>query len=588
MIADPNVLFRQAEQAYVGGNDAVALAALTRVSQLVGEQAPVLHLTALVHKRLGDRVKAADAFRRARRLTPGDPQIANNHANLLDAMGDVDGALAGYAEALRVAPAFVDARLNRALLLQRLGRGEEALLDLDLAIVAAPADMRLVSARGGVLRDLGRLAEAAEAFNTALRTSPTRATAVVGRARVALERGEADAATRYAAAVATRPDDRELQLGYALAVEAEGGPSAIPILEAALAQSPGWIEGHEQLARMRSESGDHDDPARSFRTALATAPGDVALHFAHWRTLLRSGRPLEALRAIDAACGSFSETPDLLLVEALAASEAGDHLRAERVFDRLSDTPDIASARARHVLRRGDPERAATLLERVIDERSDDLAAWAHLSLAWRLTGDDRLHWLCTQPGLYGEMDLDVPELPALADLLRSLHRTRAHPIGQSLRGGTQTRGRLFARAEPELAALQRSFEAAIARHIAALPPRDERHPLLRHRNTPLRIVGSWSVRLTASGYHVNHVHPGGALSSAFYVSLPPDLGGGDGRDGWLDLGSPPAELGLDLPPLASIEPKPGRLALFPSYLFHGTRPFQSGERLTVAFDAAA
>jgi hypothetical protein len=32
----------------------------------------------------------------------------------------------------------------------------------------------------------------------------------------------------------------------------------------------------------------------------------------------------------------------------------------------------------------------------------------------------------------------------------------------------------------------------------------------------------------------------------------------------------------------------PGRMALFPSYLFHGTRPFSEGERLTVAFDVAA
>jgi predicted 2-oxoglutarate/Fe(II)-dependent dioxygenase YbiX len=44
----------------------------------------------------------------------------------------------------------------------------------------------------------------------------------------------------------------------------------------------------------------------------------------------------------------------------------------------------------------------------------------------------------------------------------------------------------------------------------------------------------------------------------------------------------------LDLPPLATFEPKPGRLVLFPSFLFHGTRPFTGGERLTVAFDLTA
>jgi hypothetical protein len=43
----------------------------------------------------------------------------------------------------------------------------------------------------------------------------------------------------------------------------------------------------------------------------------------------------------------------------------------------------------------------------------------------------------------------------------------------------------------------------------------------------------------------------------------------------------------VDLPPFRTIEPKPGRLALFPSYMWHGTRPFAEGERMTVAFDVS-
>jgi len=35
------------------------------------------------------------------------------------------------------------------------------------------------------------------------------------------------------------------------------------------------------------------------------------------------------------------------------------------------------------------------------------------------------------------------------------------------------------------------------------------------------------------------------------------------------------------------VEPKPCRLALFPSWMWHGTRPFGEGERMTVAFDVA-
>jgi hypothetical protein len=54
-----------------------------------------------------------------------------------------------------------------------------------------------------------------------------------------------------------------------------------------------------------------------------------------------------------------------------------------------------------------------------------------------------------------------------------------------------------------------------------------------------------------------------------------------------LTLGEPQAELELDLEPHRLVEPQPGRLVLFPSTMWHGTRPFEAGERLTVAFDVA-
>ena len=78
-----------------------------------------------------------------------------------------------------------------------------------------------------------------------------------------------------------------------------------------------------------------------------------------------------------------------------------------------------------------------------------------------------------------------------------------------------------------------------------------------------------------------------GWLSSALYVALPDSTGSGDCNDGWLTLGVPQAELGLDLPPLRRVGPKPGTLALFPSTMWHGTVPFSDGEQLTIAFDVA-
>ena len=92
-------------------------------------------------------------------------------------------------------------------------------------------------------------------------------------------------------------------------------------------------------------------------------------------------------------------------------------------------------------------------------------------------------------------------------------------------------------------------------------------------------------MRLPDAGFHANHIHPAGSLSSALYVALPEAMG--PAPAGWLTLGAPQAELGLDMAPFRMIEPKPGRLVLFPSTMWHGTEPFEAGERLTVAFDVA-
>ena len=74
-------------------------------------------------------------------------------------------------------------------------------------------------------------------------------------------------------------------------------------------------------------------------------------------------------------------------------------------------------------------------------------------------------------------------------------------------------------------------------------------------------------------------------MSSACYISLPPEMRDEDA--GALAFGIPDAELGLDLPPRRIVRPKAGQLVLFPSYMWHGTIPFESSEpRLTVAFDA--
>jgi hypothetical protein len=132
---------------------------------------------------------------------------------------------------------------------------------------------------------------------------------------------------------------------------------------------------------------------------------------------------------------------------------------------------------------------------------------------------------------------------------------------------------------------LKNRIDEAVARYIAELGDGPD-HPLLSRRSKSFRYSGSWSSRLQDSGFHVNHFHPDGWISSCYYVSLPEVVADGTGKQGWIKFGEPALDLVLKHPVRRTIQPRPGRLVLFPSYIWHGTVPFhEKTARTTIAFD---
>jgi hypothetical protein len=91
-------------------------------------------------------------------------------------------------------------------------------------------------------------------------------------------------------------------------------------------------------------------------------------------------------------------------------------------------------------------------------------------------------------------------------------------------------------------------------------------------------------VLLKPNGFHVDHLHPKGWISSACHIGLP---GAVDTQpQGWLKFGEPGIPTTPRLPPEHWLKPVPGRLILFPSSMWHGTAPFSGPEsRLSAALD---
>jgi tetratricopeptide (TPR) repeat protein len=439
-------------------------------------------------------------------------------------------------------------------------------------------------------RSLEEHEQALASFSEAARLAPADAGIAHGRARVALEAGF-DSVALFEVARRLAPANGDVLLGVSAARFAAGrGEEAEAELDSILVQVPLWVQGHAQLAQLRSMLGKADQATASLERALATTS-----HPALWRELfqlhLRREDYAGLERALDRGRSVGVNDDDLSGYDAIAAAELAQFDRADTLFAIAESAggPPLAIWRIRHLLRSG---RAGDALPLIDHELASQRAAeaWPYAAAAWRLTGDDRWQWLEGDERLVSVLDLtpDLPPIDRLADVLRSLHVARGEYLDQSVRGGTQTDGPLFARIEPEIRALRAAVVGAVERHIAQLPPPDSRHPLLsRPRNRRVRFSGSWSVRLRGAGFHSNHVHPEGWVSSALYVALPD----ADPQDvphaGWLTLGEPQAQLRLALPPIRRIPPKLGQLVLFPCWMWHGTVPFAQGERLTVAFDVA-
>ncbi|MBV2147992.1 2OG-Fe(II) oxygenase family protein [Sphingobium sp. AS12] len=405
-------------------------------------------------------------------------------------------------------------------------------------------------------------------------------------AQLRYESGRA-AAADFARARALAPGDAALIRSHAGALAAEGeSGAALTLMRQTLADRPDWVEGHSYAATLHRLLGAPGRDDAGFAQACQAQPHNLALRLG-WFHGLAKAKDWDAARAVIAdGVRLLGDVPALLIARLYLAAESGEADDRPDLFDNMANRTDagLALASVRHALRCGAPDRAAIIAHAQTATSSASLF-WPYLSLCWRLLGDSRADWLDRPDRLIRVTTLDL-DYAALADLLRSLHNAAAPYPDQSVRGGTQTDRPLLFRQEPIIQNARAAIEAAVRDYMAALPPPEPGHPLLGTPRGEVKFAGSWSVRLGQQGYHAAHSHPAGWISSALYVALPDAMG--TAPEGWLRFGMPPPELGLDLPPYRDVLPQVGQLVLFPSTLWHGTIPFEDGERLSIAFDIRA
>ncbi|WP_408588280.1 putative 2OG-Fe(II) oxygenase [Novosphingobium sp.] len=441
---------------------------------------------------------------------------------------------------------------------------------------------RAASARAGQ-----RMAEALDAIGKAAALAPDAPQVALGLAQIRFECG-LSAAAQFERAATLLPQRPDVLRSHALALAAEGEPAAADaMLDALVAANPLWLDGHRALASLRTTAGEHDF-ARSYARAIKAQPQVFGLRLALFHALCVAKRWDDARSVLDTAESDLGQQRASIMGRAYLLSESGQGADDPALFDALAGEQDtgLDLARVRHFLRGGQVERARDV---ALGHRGASTmgAFWPYLSLAWRLLGDPQAEWLDRGMEFVRAFDTDLtgPDLADLATTLHALHTAQAPWHEQSVRGGTQTERPLLLRLDPVIQRSRAAIERAVRAYIDALPAPDPAHPLLSRPRGEFLFSGSWSVRLRPQGFHASHTHPMGWISSALYVTVPQDEDLGPPPAGHLRFGTPPPELGLPLEPHGDIAPEPGRLALFPSTMWHGTVPFADGERMTIAFD---
>ncbi|MGF7154854.1 tetratricopeptide repeat protein [Novosphingobium gossypii] len=450
---------------------------------------------------------------------PGDADALTLSGIVAQRTGNLEEAVRAFGQACAADPQDAGRRQNLGVALKNAGAYEDALKAFDTALELRPGHAGTLANLGSCLIAAERPAEALEVLAGAGDSADALNNMGVALARLG-RHGEAVA--QYRRSLALRPGHLDTALNLVDALAASGNRAeALDLAGQILRAQPRNMRAANQTGLLREQAGDHHGAAAALAAAFDGAAPNHALGVNLARTLIRAGRPEEAL----AVCQTLIDTQPgvttplallLAALERLGRTEERDRLMS---LDRFVTVHDIDAVP-------GFASRDAFDTELVRELR-------AHPSLTFEPEG------LVTRQGRQsGDLAGAVtPALRALGDLARShLRAVRSRLAGE---------------------------------------PAD--HPFLRAMPQDWSLT-LWGTILRPGGKVGAHIHAPNWLSGVYY----PAFDGPDTDEGAFAIGLLPQELGAGGSAVVH-RPRAGRMILFPSYLWHATLPF-GGERERVSF----
>ncbi len=416
-------------------------------------------------------------------------------------------------------------RLNSAEAWDDLGRAA-----FRRALALCPEAAAIHNRLGHVLRATNRIDEARRAFEQAVRLDPQHAVAWRNLGAACLAGDDPPGALRaFRRALDLMPGNPQFRYLMATATHRSGDlDGAVAAYRELLDEHPGHADAWANLGMALQDQGDLAGAVTAYRAALARAPADLNTRNRLGDALVAAGRHPDALEVADDTLAADPGNPAAIATRALALAATG---------------------------RRDD---AASLL------------AMDRLVRSFRIAAPPGF----TDIGAFNrDLGRFVTGHPSL----------RHEPAGHATRLGSHTRDLLGGDPGP-VACLVAAARDAIRDYLEALTP-DAGHPFPGPRPAEHELV-MWAVVMDQRGHQLPHIHPAAWLSGVYYVELPEAVTE-SGQEGWIEFGHPPEDLATGpLPAVKHLRPEEGMLVLFPSYLYHRTIPFTSGQRrISVALD---
>ncbi|MEQ1489339.1 MAG: tetratricopeptide repeat protein [Terricaulis sp.] len=586
--------FVNAARELLNQNDAVgAERILAPVIYQFKADAPVQHLMGQIKKAQGQLAEAERYFRAAIAHDLKSGQYYNELGLILQARGAYQDAIKIFRAASALAPSFLMVRVNIVRCFMALGDLAEAEREAREYIAIAPGADSL-TLLGTVQQAQERHQDALATAEAALKYGPNlrglrynQATALekVGRG--------AEALVVFEKLARQELDTPDLALHFSRALYAEGRKTdAEAIAQKAVELWPQVAALHSSLSRIRQLMGATENSVGANEAAIRAFPNDLSLRLACADALHRGGYNAKAFNVLEEALKLAPDSPVLLSALGVVLDELDRPLDGLRVLRRAAEIAPSRTAQRNllsTLLRAGQPEEVLRIVNDLRAEQPHEQYLIACATTAMRLLDHPEYRVWCDFERFVRVYEIAPPQgfftteafNAGLAVFLRGQHKTNAHPLDQHLPRGTQTGRSLLGVDEPVIKHFLASMDTAVRDYVGRLRDAD---PMGARRAKHSRYSALWSVRLTDGGYQPNHVHDRGWISSAYFVSIMPGERPKDPKAGWLKFGEPnraPAGCG----PEKFVEPHAGMLVLFPSYMWHGTVPFEGAERLSMAFD---